>query len=304
MFSLLLVLSVLHLTRVWPFYISPAITSLHRALFAAITFHFNVLQEAHGWLPTNWTVLWSLSVEEMFYLFFPVLCIIFLRKPWGAPVFVGILCGLVVLGAVSRMTFSVNAISADESYLSSMDGVALGCLTAMLMHRCSANIRFVNSKWPVIFQGVGAILLLFVIFTSWPQPLSEMSIRRVLDHTGTSITVLISGACMVMFGSVLRPVRGAVWTAPIRWFGRHSYEIYLTHEFAILGVTLLLIVKLHRGPMWGWICLILATSAGLGYLMTRFISEPANRALRGAPLPSQYRPANSASGRKVAVEVL
>ena len=72
--ALLAVLSVLHLSHVQGFEIPPERASLGRALLAAMTFHINWLEAARGYLPANWDVLWSLSVEEVFYLFFPLIC--------------------------------------------------------------------------------------------------------------------------------------------------------------------------------------------------------------------------------------
>ena len=75
---LLAVLSLLHLGHVEGFRIPAKTTTLPRALFAALTFHLNWLEAVHGYLPANWDVLWSLSVEEMFYLFFPLICVVLL----------------------------------------------------------------------------------------------------------------------------------------------------------------------------------------------------------------------------------
>ena len=74
--ALLAVLSVLHLARVPWFVINPGRSTLPRALLAAATFHINWLESQRGYLPPNWDVLWSLSVEEVFYLFFPLICVL------------------------------------------------------------------------------------------------------------------------------------------------------------------------------------------------------------------------------------
>ena len=66
----LAVLSLLH----WGSLYSPALDPWHvkqavglpRALFSALTFHLNWLEAKTGYLPANWDVLWSLSVEEVF----------------------------------------------------------------------------------------------------------------------------------------------------------------------------------------------------------------------------------------------
>ncbi len=77
--ALLLVLSALHLSGDPTFRIPAERASLGQALWAALTFHINWLEGRHGYLPGTWDVLWSLSVEEVFYLLFPVICLILRR---------------------------------------------------------------------------------------------------------------------------------------------------------------------------------------------------------------------------------
>jgi peptidoglycan/LPS O-acetylase OafA/YrhL len=93
LFLLLAVLSVLHFSGFEDFVVSAKTGGLGRALFAALTFHINVLEARRGYLPGNWDVLWSLSVEEVFYLGFPVIARIFGQ----GKIFVGILLGFVAL---------------------------------------------------------------------------------------------------------------------------------------------------------------------------------------------------------------
>jgi peptidoglycan/LPS O-acetylase OafA/YrhL len=99
LFLLLLgVLSVLHLAHVKFFVIGPKIGGLGRALLAALTFHVNVLEAHRGYLPANWDILWSLSVEEMFYLFFPLLCVLLGR----GKLLIGVLLAFLAIGPFGR----------------------------------------------------------------------------------------------------------------------------------------------------------------------------------------------------------
>jgi peptidoglycan/LPS O-acetylase OafA/YrhL len=96
--GLLAVLSALHLAHVKHFTIKPETGGLPRALIAALTFHVNLLEARRGYLPGNWDILWSLSVEETFYLAFPWVCRIFGR----GRMLVAVLLAFVVLGPIGR----------------------------------------------------------------------------------------------------------------------------------------------------------------------------------------------------------
>jgi peptidoglycan/LPS O-acetylase OafA/YrhL len=60
---LLVILSALHLAGVRNFIVSADRGGLQGALLAALTFRVNVLEATRGYLPANWDILWSLSIE-------------------------------------------------------------------------------------------------------------------------------------------------------------------------------------------------------------------------------------------------
>ncbi len=99
---LLVVLSVLDLVHVEGFVVSQKTGGLGRALLAAFTFHINLLEARRGYLPPGWDILWSLSVEEMFYLFFPLICRGFRRVSFLL-VLLSVFCGVGTFCSVSSV---------------------------------------------------------------------------------------------------------------------------------------------------------------------------------------------------------
>ena len=98
---LLLLLAVLWaLDRVGsPWFVVPQrLGGVGAALSAALTFHVNVLEARRGYLPASWDVLWSLSVEEVFYLGFPVACL-WLRRGRSR---ILLLTAFVAIGPIAR----------------------------------------------------------------------------------------------------------------------------------------------------------------------------------------------------------
>src|SRR6187402_1286072 len=129
---LLMILSGLHLAQVKGFFVLEKTGGLGRALFAALTFHVNYLEASKGYLPGSWDILWSLSVEEVFYLFFPLACRFLSR---GRLLQVALFL-FVVAGPFARAkAFNPNPVWREYSYLGGMDAIALGCLTALLVSR-------------------------------------------------------------------------------------------------------------------------------------------------------------------------
>src|SRR5580698_7846168 len=99
---LLTVLSILHLAQAPNFVVSAKTGGLGRALSAALTFHVNVLEARRGYLPGSWDILWSLSVEEIFYLFFPLVA----RVLGRGKLLIALLLALVVIGPFARIVLA------------------------------------------------------------------------------------------------------------------------------------------------------------------------------------------------------
>ena len=264
--ALLAVLAVLDLAHVSGFTIHRGVASLPRSLFAALTFHINWLEAHHGYLPANWDVLWSLCIEEVFYLGFPLLCFV-TRGRW--PLYT-LWIIFVILGPLSRTVFSHNQLWRDYNYLSGMDGIALGCLAAVV----AARVR-IPPRWLTPLQIAGAALMLLITMARpWVRALH-------LYATGLDVTILAIGAGFVMIAIAQRNNSGARATAPLRWFGRNSYEVYLTHMFVVIeGIRVFDGAHLPPALAPLWYLLLLVLAGFLGAAVARLYSEPLNRRLR------------------------
>ena len=264
--SLLAVLSLLHIAKVKDFVVPAARGGLGRALIAALTFHVNVLEARRGYLPGNWDILWSLSVEEMFYLFFPVVCRVFGR----GKIIIAVLLIFVALGPFARTTLGHgNELWQEYSYLGGMSAIALGCLTAMALSRWRLSRCL---RWAVGVTGI--LLFTFVL---------GFSIRAYqwLGRSGLDMTVLALGTCMLIAIAAETQWRSPRFVAPFLILGQRSYEVYLTHMFVVFGVLHLFIWA--GKPMWAvpvFFISVIFLAGVLGTLVARFYSEPMNRSLR------------------------
>jgi peptidoglycan/LPS O-acetylase OafA/YrhL len=264
---LLAVLCTLHAAGLKDFVVSDRTGGLGRALIAALTFHVNVLEAHRGYLPGNWDILWSLSVEEMFYLFFPPVCWLLGRGKW----LVAFLLILVVLGPFGRtaLTFG-NEVWHEYSYLGGMDAIALGCLTAIASSRTTIARRVI---W--VLAGLGTVLVLFIL------GLSKQAEAWGLERAGLDMTILALGSCMVIAAAAETRWKSPRVFLPLITLGRRSYEVYLTHMFVVFAL-FGLFKSAGRSP--GAVPLlfigVILISGLLGELVARFYSEPMNRRIR------------------------
>ncbi len=291
---LLCILSCLDLANLAPFHLEAKVATLPQALFAVITFQFNRLLAMYGWPPASWVPLWTLSVEEMFYLCFPLLCTYVVKRRLGMLAFFALLGGFIVLGPFARSSFfTTNPMWAEHSYLSNMDNIALGCVFGLLATRIEGNQLLKNILLIRSLQVVGVLFMVLARGPAFVWFYPVLRLQMIVWKASTDTGLLGLGVCMVMLGSVLHPSRGSIFTTPVRWFGRYCYEVYLNHMFVIIGLSLLY-TRVPYGSLSLWAVAMLLLSGLLGYVVCRYFSEPMSRLLRGAPLPSQLRSQASA----------
>jgi peptidoglycan/LPS O-acetylase OafA/YrhL len=264
---LLAVLSLLHAAGFHDYVVAAKTGGLVRALFAAVTLHINVLEASRGYLPGNWDVLWSLSVEEMFYVFFPWVLLCFGR---GKPL-VALLLAFVVLGPFARTLWAKdNEVWEEYSYLGGMDAIALGCLTALALTRGQipkAALRFIG--------GIGAALLFLCLgFT-------HQAAARGLESTGLDMTVVAVATCMIIAAAAQTQWRSSMLLMPFIMLGRCSYEIYLTHMFVVFAAFRLFVAAGNpMGAVPVFFLAVILIAGVLGAWVAKSYSEPANRWLR------------------------
>jgi peptidoglycan/LPS O-acetylase OafA/YrhL len=255
LFGLLTILSVLHLAGAPGFVINPTRTHLPRALFAALTFHSNWLETKVGYLPGAWDILWSLSIEEAFYLFYPLLCR-YLKPRY----LLAIALALIAAGPFFRTVLAPNEMATDYGYLANMDCIATGCLVAAIPIRLGR-----------LASIAGWILLAAIVFVRsrvFPKPVYA---------SGLDVTLLALTTALILQFAVNR-VR---FVSPLLWFGRNSYEIYLTHMFVVtFGTQWFAAHHLSANLAPAWFAGTVAAAGLLGFAVAHWYSEPLNRKLR------------------------
>ena len=267
---LLIVLSTLHLAGVADFTIRPERASLGRALMAALTFHVNWLEGHHGYLPGGWDVLWSLSVEEAFYLLFPLIAVLLRSER----LFLLALVTLMVVGPVTRSFLGDADPWREYAYLSCTDAIAFGCVAALVSHRGLLGPR-----------GSRAALLGGALISALTVVLFNEDAHTGIARLGLNVTALELGVALmvVAFGNGVGNAATARGTRWLRAIGRCSYEIYLFHMLIVLGlIALIRQLPLARGALPIWYGAMLGASILLGYLIARGYSEPLNRRIRRA----------------------
>lgn len=265
----LIVLSILHITNVQGFIINNEQTSLTRAIFSALTFHINWLEIKVGYLPANWDVLWSISIEESFYLIFPLICA-FLKKDWN---FILILTSCLIISPLARTLLYVGNELADKNHFAYLDSIALGCMSAII----ATKIKF-NKLQNKIFLILGCFMSILILY------FRGIIYKSGIASAGLNVTILSLGISLILLwthniGNTKNKI-----TNSFKWLlnmGKYSYEIYLTHMFVVLiGVRIFNHFKLNEKWLIPFSLIIIFISFLLGKLIFNYFSEPINIQLR------------------------
>lgn len=235
---------------------------------ASLTFCMNMLMATPaGWVNYALCVLWSLSIEEVFYLSFPIACLI-LKRPAALAAFWAV---FIVIGPIWRALHQHDDAQYLYAYFASFDGIAIGCCTALLASRMA-----LRGTVPAV-AAVLVALAMAVLYLA----------RSIAATKIYGVTLMALGTAFLLLFVHHRPEGtpggNTRIVAPLAWFGRLSYELYLFHLIA-LGLIRTAFPNTAEMGNEKLVLLIvfLASSAGLASMISRHYAEPLNRAVRSS----------------------
>ncbi|WP_423919491.1 acyltransferase family protein [Frigoribacterium sp. 2-23] len=253
------------------------------AAAVALSYTGNLARAFFGSSQGVFSPMWSLSMEEQFYLVWPPLLVLALAFAARRR---AIMIGLAVLvaGSIIASGFLYEQPSGSATpdiYFSPVLNVApllIGCLLAFALRSARGRAVF-EGRFGTVATWVGfagVVGSLFVIGSGWQQ--------QVHVFTGLMPGVAVASALLIG-GLISRPsvIAGALSLGPVAWFGRAvSYPLYLWHVVMIALITPVLTGALGQ-------VLVIVASVGVAIASHYLVERPALK-LKSRFEPKEARP--------------
>ena len=240
---------------------------------------WNIIREASYFSrfgpPPTLDHLWSLAVEEQFYLIWPFVLWFGLRYARGRYRLAGLTLAAAALSAILMVLLYQPGVDPTRVYEGTDTrafGLLLGAALAMVWpsRRLRADLAL---RRRLLLDVAGVVGLVLIALLIWRTDQYSPFLYRggiVLLSAGTVLVV----AALAHPASWLGPALG--W-APLRWIGVRSYGIYLWH-FPIIVLTTPNVLKSVDLPLQ--ILQVVATII-VAALSWRFVEEPIRRGALG-----------------------
>ncbi len=214
-------------------------------------------------VPAGLAVVWSLAVEEHFYLVYPPLAAVLLR--WGR---IGLSASalLALCAAVLAWRFWLALHGASQAHLTMatdtrMDAILFGCVLAVWknpwLQAQAAQTSSTLTKTDLLLLGAALGALLFSLV--FRNELFRVTLRYSLQGIAVAVLIYLAVARCHHWAFRWLNARALVYIGAI------SYTVYLTHHVILLSVE-------KHWPQWNW-----PTATAIAIIVTLAIAEPMRR---------------------------
>jgi len=243
----------------------PRLWETEKAIASVIFYVGNWVQAFHLVSMEGLSHAWSLSIEEQFYLIWPLALLLLLRSGQNERWILRWLGLAIVLIALRRGFLWTGEASGDRIYFGGdtrSDELLAGCALAAWLHRVAFPREMVRSV--VRYLLAPAVLLILAVII---HPLAKKTMYTLgWPAIEAAVDVLIVGLMLGAAG----PLQKLLELRPAVWIGKLSYGLYLWH-FPIVGkVGQWQSLGLLR-PVLGFVLTFAAASASYYLVELRFL---------------------------------
>lgn len=210
-------------------------------------------------VPAGLAVVWSLAVEEHFYLVYPPLAALLLRicKLGRSATLLALACAAVLLW---RCWLATHGASQDHLTMATdtrVDAILFGCLLAVWKNPWLDPLPEPSAGRDAWLIAAALATLLFTLL--YRDELFRLTLRYSLQSMAVAVLIYMA------------VTRARDW--PFRWLnarplvylGTISYTVYLSHHVVLLAVE-------KHSPQWNW-----ATATAIAMVITLAVAEPMRR---------------------------
>lgn len=170
--------------------------------------------------PSLWRHLWSLAIEEQFYIGFPLLFVVFRKIRGALAVFLVVVVALASTWWMARLVVAFE----DPSRVyygtdTRAAGLFVGVILGLIRHRLPLAEH--RRRWPVVVGVGGLATLVWLVAT-----MNDFEPRL---YRGGFLVTSVATAFVIVGVVGSKYLRSAVGVAPLRWIGLRSYSLYLWH---------------------------------------------------------------------------
>jgi peptidoglycan/LPS O-acetylase OafA/YrhL len=265
-------------TWVWLTVTGEPISSYWGGILGSLTYTTDLIQAVagNGSVGQYYQWSWSLGVEELFYLVWPISLLLLLRLHRFAAAATVLVAG--VVGCWALRAFLISGGMNHNRYFfapdTNADALLLGAFLALVL------VRWPNCRGlRVAGRVVGPLGLLALIALVWPHSAAAVALA---DKGALGQGALASAALVLWIATSPRGWMAAAFSwRPLVLVGKMSYGIYLWNLLTVL----IFVSIVHSHPIRsGWGIAWFAALMGISYISWRFVETPLRK--RWAPVPA------------------